>query len=53
MKKKFAKLLALTLVAGTVFAGCGAKKDSKEIVIGATPSPHAEILGIAKEELEK
>ncbi|MCR4782537.1 MAG: MetQ/NlpA family ABC transporter substrate-binding protein [Lachnospiraceae bacterium] len=53
MKKTFSKLLALLLVAGTVFTGCGQKKSEKDIVIGASPSPHAEILEQAKEELEK
>jgi len=54
------KALALTgAVLVGAFAGCGAKKDSgnkketKKIVIGASPSPHADILKVAKKELKK
>ena len=57
------KALALALTGAVIigaFAGCGAKKDSsdkkeetKKIVIGASPSPHADILKVAKKELKK
>ena len=56
------KALALALTGAVLvgaFAGCGAKKDSgdkketKKIVIGASPSPHADILKVAKKELKK
>lgn len=54
MKKVIFAVLAVTLAAG-VLAGCGAKKDTenKNIVVGASPSPHAEILAQAKGILEK
>lgn len=60
LKKALALALALTgAVLVGAFAGCGAKKDSgdkketKKIVIGASPSPHADILKVAKKELKK
>lgn len=54
MKKAIFTVLAVTLAAG-VLAGCGSKKDAenKNIVVGASPSPHAEILAQAKGILEK
>ena len=49
MKKAISVLLALTMVF-MLLAGCGSKKsESKKIVVGATPAPHAEILEAAKE----
>ena len=63
-KGKLKKALALALTGAVIigaFAGCGAKKDSssdtkkeetKKIVIGASPSPHADILKVAKKELK-
>lgn len=50
MKKVFAVLLtiaALTLV----FTGCGTTTDTKTLKIGASVTPHAEILKVAKEIL--
>lgn len=64
-KGKLKKALALALTGAVIigaFAGCGAKKDSssdtkkeetKKIAIGASPSPHADILKVAKKELKK
>ena len=58
LKKALALALTGAVLVG-VFAGCGAKKDSsdkketKKIVIGASPSPHADILKAAKKELKK
>ena len=46
MKKFTALLLALALI--FALAACGAK-DSKTVVVGATPAPHCEILESAKE----
>ena len=53
MKKRFlAGLVTLSLIA-TALTGCGSKNgDDKVIKVGASPTPHAEILNIAKEELE-
>lgn len=52
MKKIVAIILSLALSL-TLFAGCGGKNDEKTITIGASPTPHAEILQIVKEELAK
>ena len=51
MKKIIAAALALTLAAG-LLSGCGGSSDEKTIVIGATPTPHAEILEQAAPLLE-
>lgn len=52
MKKITAILLSLVL-ALSLFAGCTKKNDEKTITIGASPTPHAEILEIVKQELAK
>ena len=53
MKRKILALVtALILVAGLT-TGCGKKKEEKVIKIGATPTPHAEILEVVKDDLEK
>lgn len=52
MKKIIALTLVLIMALG-MFAGCAAGTDDKTIVIAASPTPHAEILEIAKKELEK
>lgn len=49
MKKIIAIALSLVL-ALSLFAGCG-KSDDKTITVGATPSPHAEILEVIKDAL--
>ena len=46
------KILVLIMALG-MFAGCAAGTDDKTITIAASPTPHAEILEIAKKELEK
>ncbi len=51
MKKIIAIALSLVL-ALSLFAGCG-KSDDKTITVGATPSPHAEILEVIKDALAK
>ena len=58
LKKALALALTGAVLVGA-FAGCGAKKDSgdkketKKIVIGASPSPHSYILKVSKKELKK
>jgi D-methionine transport system substrate-binding protein len=52
MKKIIIVVLTLVL-ALSLFAGCGSKGDDKTIVVAASPTPHAEILEIAKQELAK
>lgn len=53
MKKRFlAGLVTLSLIA-TALTGCGSKNGEDNVIkVGASPTPHAEILNIAKEELE-
>jgi len=55
MKKIFTLLLVLALSLGLVACGGTAKTDDtdKTITIGASPTPHAEILAVAKEILAK
>ena len=52
MKKIIVLTLVLIMALG-MFAGCAGGTDDKTIVIAASPTPHAEILEIAKKELEK
>ena len=52
MKKSIAFILVLVMALG-LFAGCAKAEDDKTITIGASPTPHAEILEIAKTELAK
>ena len=49
MKKTIAIVLTLILCLG-LLAGCGSK-DAKTITVAASPTPHAEILAIAKDIL--
>ena len=51
MKKIIAIVLALTLA--LCLAACGGKADDKTITVAASPTPHAEILNVAKEVLAK
>lgn len=65
--KKLTKIAAVLLTAAVVFTGCGAKntpnKSTAEpaqsesgtvkLVVGATPSPHAEILNLIKPDLKE
>lgn len=48
-------ILVVTLIFGTAaLTGCkNGKKDEKKIIVGASPTPHAEILEEAREEIEK
>lgn len=48
--KKLIKLTVVLILVLSLLAGCG---GSKKIVIGATPTPHAEILSVVKPILEK
>lgn len=50
--KKILSLLLATVLAIGLLAGCSSKK-SGEIVVGASATPHAEILAVAKELLAK
>ena len=50
MKKILSLILSIAVVAA-LFAGCGAKKDDKTIKVGASSTPHAEILESVKDDL--
>jgi len=52
MKKILAFVLVMVLALG-LLAGCAAGGNEKTITVAASPTPHAEILKIAKEELAK
>ena len=52
MKKTIAIILTLALVLSLAACG-GGKKDEKVITVAASPTPHAEILKVAAEILEK
>ena len=52
MKKILSALLALTILGGTL-AGCAGKTDDKSLKVGASPTPHAEILREAAKQLEE
>lgn len=49
------KLVSLLLVCGFILAGCGSSnnEDDKTIVVGASASPHSEILKQVKEDLKE
>ena len=51
MKKIFALLLTLCLVLSLAACGQAAPKEKVKIRVAASPTPHAEILNVAKEQL--
>ena len=52
--KKLAKVLLVSTLAVGLLTGCSSgSKDDKTIKVGASPTPHAEILEVAKPLLEK
>ena len=51
--KKFLALLIVALLAVALFAGCTGPKEDKIIKVGASVTPHAEILAVAADELAK
>lgn len=53
MKKKILSVLFGLGVAAVLFTGCGTKEDANVIKVGASPTPHAEILEIIKDNLEE
>ncbi len=55
-QKKKVSAIVLVLIVSIVLlaaAGCGKKKDETKIVVGASPSPHAEILSEIVDDLKK
>lgn len=51
MKKRVLSSLLVLSVATALFAGCGKDGSDNVIKVGATPTPHAEILEIIKDDL--
>ncbi|MGI6110359.1 MAG: MetQ/NlpA family ABC transporter substrate-binding protein [Eubacteriaceae bacterium] len=51
--KKLASIISILLVVTLLSAGCGSSSDDKTITVGASPTPHAEILEQVKDELAK
>lgn len=53
MKKKILSTLLVLSIGAALFTGCGKTADDKVIKVGATPTPHAEILRIIEDDLAK
>lgn len=51
MKKKILSVLLLSTIAASLLAGCGKTEDDKVITVGASPTPHAEILQVIEDNL--
>ena len=51
LKKKIVSTLIVVSLLSSVFIGCGKAKENTIIKVGATPTPHAEILEIVKDDL--
>lgn len=51
--KKSITVFTLILCILALFVSCKKQKDSSKFVIGATPSPHAEMLELVKDEMSK
>lgn len=52
-KKKLVAVLAGVSVLAGLLTGCGKAKEDKVIKVGASPTPHAEILEVIKDNLEE
>lgn len=50
--KKILLILFSALLILSIFSACAKPANESKIIVGATPTPHGEILEIAKEELE-
>lgn len=51
MKKKILSVLLVSTIAASLLAGCGKTEDDKVIAVGASPTPHAEILQVIEDNL--
>ena len=51
--KKFISILTVLCLLAVCFAGCGASDSAKTIKVGASSTPHAEILEQIKDSLQK
>lgn len=49
--KRLVYLLIVAVLSASLLVGCGSTDDGGKIIIGASPTPHAEILAVAKEVL--
>ena len=52
MKKKILSVLLVAALAVSLFAGCGKSKKENVIKVGASPTPHAEILKVIEDQLK-
>lgn len=53
MKKSLIVLLVLGLVIASLLTGCGSNSKEGKLVVGATPTPHAEVLEEVKKLLQE
>ena len=53
MKKKILALVLACAASLTLLAGCGGKDEGTVLKVGASPTPHAEILAVVQDELAK
>lgn len=53
MKKKVLSTLFVLSIAVTLLAGCGKEESDNVIRVGATPTPHAEVLNVIADNLEE
>lgn len=51
MKKRILSALLVLGISTSLLAGCGKEKEDKVIRVGATPTPHAEVLEIVEDNL--
>ena len=52
MKKKILSVLLAAALVVSLFAGCGKSKKDNIIKVGASPTPHAEILKVIEDKLK-
>lgn len=53
LKRKITAALLGTAIIATLLTGCGNKKNDKNVIkVGASPTPHAEILNVVKDKLK-
>ena len=52
IKRIVSIVLGITIIAAAL-AGCGKKENNKVIKIGASPTPHSEILKVIEDELKE
>ena len=53
MKKRVLNILGIIGITAALFTGCGKAENENVIIVGATPTPHAEILELIKDDLQE